>query len=147
MTTPAVVGHKIDKRTPVFPILKNKDVLILVLLFAVVSAYTVVTQWEDIVWEVAMRSKYELRDIDGNVVPDIILEAEDSNYKKVYSLTNIVAVPYNIVGFRGIPVGVQYQYYFGRISPNEIYTIQFWVRDSLSHDTIIEVRLLRVKNK
>ena len=72
MTTPPVVGLKIDKHTPVFLILKNRAALLLVLLFAVVSAYTVVTQWEDIVWEVTMRSKYELRDIDGNVVPGII---------------------------------------------------------------------------
>lgn len=146
MTTPPVAGYQIDKRTPVFPLLKNRAFLILVLIFAVISAYTVVTQWADIVWEVTMRSKYELRDTDGNVAPDITLEAGSSNYTKEYSLTNIIDVPYNIVDFRGIPVGVQYQYYCGLIFPNETYTIQFWVRDSLSHDAIVKVRLLRVKN-
>jgi hypothetical protein len=116
--------------------------LVILLILALIPAYFIVSDWEDIAWELTMASKYEIRDADGNVVPNIIVPASIANYTAVYTITNVADEPFMIVDFRG---GSPYSYYGGIISPSETYPIDIWIRESLDTETTITVRVNRIK--
>jgi hypothetical protein len=121
---------------------ENTRVLVILLLLAMIPAYLIISDWEDIAWELTMPSKYELRDAEGTVVSHIIVPGSITNYTAVYTITNVAEESFIIVDFRG---GRPYSYYGGVIAPTETYPITIWIQESLNADTTITVRVNRIK--
>jgi hypothetical protein len=118
--------------------------LVILLILALIPAYFIVSDWDDIVWELTMESKYEIRDADGHLVPRMILEASQTSYSKRYYLTNIADVPYRVVSIRGVGEGNGYYQNATRLDPRETLLIEFHVDEPASYDSTLEPRLVQI---
>jgi hypothetical protein len=116
--------------------------LVILLILALIPAYFLMSDWDDDAWELTMASKYEIRDADGNVVPNIIVPASIANYTAAYTITNVADEPFIIVDLCG---GSSYSYYGGIISPTETYPIDIWIQESYDTETTITVRVNQIK--
>ncbi|MCW4039584.1 MAG: hypothetical protein NWE83_02405 [Candidatus Bathyarchaeota archaeon] len=137
----ATIGlYVIDYADP--PLRRNVPLIAILVFASMIAAYTVITQWDDIMWEATMRFQYTLHDAKGDVVPNMILEANDVNYTKIYYLSNTASIPFRLVDLDGQLVGVQQHWSKSRVQPNDTITISFWVREPLPQNEIIEARLV-----
>lgn len=128
------------------PLPHNIPLIAILMLASGVAAYTVTTQWDDIWWEATMRFQYTLRDAEGEVIPNMILEAHIVNYTKTYYVTNIASIPFRLVDLDGQLVGVQQHWSPSHAQPNETITITLWVREPLLQNEIIEARLVPIRS-
>ena len=119
--------------------------LVILLILALIPAFFIVSDWDDIAWELTMASKYEIRDADGQLVPSMILEASQTSYSKRYYLTNIADVPYRIVEFRGVGEGNGYYANATRLDPQETLLVEFHVDEPSNHDSTLEPRLVQIR--
>jgi hypothetical protein len=128
------------------PLNRNVPLLVILVLASIVAGYTVITQWDSIMWEATMRFQYTLHDDHGESVPNMILHADSMNYTKTYSLTSTAAVPFRIVALDGALSDVSYLYSRALVQPNDTITITFRVHEARSQDEIIEARLVPIKH-
>lgn len=119
--------------------------LVILLILALIPAYFIVSDWDDIDWELTMASKYEIRDADGQLVPRMILEASQTSYSKRYYLTNIAAVPYRVVEFRGVGEGNGYYQNVTRLDPRETLFVEFHIDEPSDRDSTLEPRLVQIR--
>lgn len=119
--------------------------LVILLILALTPAYFIVSDWDDLAWELTMAAKYEIRDADGQLVPSMILEASQTSYSKRYYLTNIVDVPYRVVEFRGVTSGNGYYQNATRLDPRETLLVEFHVDEPTTYDLTLEPRLVQIR--
>jgi hypothetical protein len=119
--------------------------LVILLILALIPAFFIVSDWDDIAWELTMTSKYEIRDADGQLVPSMILEASQTSYSKRYYLTNIADVPYRVVSIRGVGEGNGYYANATRLDPEETLLVEFHVDEPSDRDSTLEPRLVQIR--
>jgi hypothetical protein len=119
--------------------------LVILLILMLIPAFFIVSDWDDIAWELTMASKYEIRDADGQLVPSIILEASQTSYSKRYYLTNIADVPYRVVEFRGVTSGNGYYQNATRLNPQETLLVEFHIDEPTTYDSTLEPRLVQIR--
>lgn len=119
--------------------------LVILLILVLIPAYFIVSDWDDIAWELTMASKYGIRDADGQLVPSMILEVSQTGYSKRYYLTNIVDVPYRVVSIRGVGEGNGYYQNATRLNPRETLLVEFHVDEPSDRDSMLEPRLVQIR--